>query len=68
MQIEEIRKQTKKSGLDTRALDVPITALIRTIHKSDGKPTCFRTDKRWSCSEACEWAPDCKKLVAAWQR
>jgi len=68
MHIEEIRKQSRTNGLDARALNVPTATPIRTIQKSDGKPACFRTNMRWSCSEACEWAPDCKKLVAAWKR
>ena len=64
MHIEEIQKQPRKNTLDTRVFEARNAMLIET----DGKPTCFRTDKRWSCREACEWAPDCKKLVAAWQR
>ena len=32
------------------------------------KPSCFRTDKRFLCSEHCCWARSCKKLVAAWCR
>ncbi len=32
------------------------------------KPLCFRTDKRFHCSERCRWEGSCKKLVAAWLR
>jgi hypothetical protein len=32
------------------------------------KPSCFRTDKRFHCSEQCPWARSCKKLVAVWLR
>ncbi len=47
--------------------DVPAKA-APTAELSEQKPSCFRTDKRFHCSENCRWAGSCKKLVAAWLR
>lgn len=35
---------------------------------ASGKKDCFRSDKRFTCREACSLQRECKKLVAEWKR
>jgi len=41
---------------------------IREIQMKRGGEPCFLSDKRYSCSEVCEWSDACKKLKAVWLR
>ena len=40
----------------------------RAIQRQRGKEPCFSTDKRYGCTESCEWRKDCAKLRAVWLR
>ncbi|MCX8049658.1 MAG: hypothetical protein N3A55_08375 [Methylohalobius sp.] len=31
-------------------------------------PPCFRSDERYFCTRRCDWAKECKKLIAEWLR
>ncbi len=42
--------------------------LIRTIQVLRGEEPCFSTDKRFSCTDECEWRQSCRKLRAVWLR
>ena len=41
---------------------------VRAIQGQRGKEQCFSTDKRYGCTEQCEWRKDCLKLRAVWLR
>lgn len=41
---------------------------VRAIQRQRGKEQCFSTDKRYGCTEPCEWRKDCVKLRAVWLR
>jgi hypothetical protein len=41
---------------------------IRSIQIMRADDPCFRTAKRYTCTEVCEWSKDCRKLVALWMR
>ncbi|WP_157662698.1 hypothetical protein [Sulfuriferula sp. AH1] len=42
--------------------------LIRIMQLQYGDEPCFATDKRYTCTELCEWGRECRKLVAQWRR
>lgn len=42
--------------------------IIRLVQLQRGDDPCFATDKRYTCTEICEWGRECRKLVAQWQR
>ncbi len=42
--------------------------LIRLMQLQHGNEPCFATDKRYTCTELCEWGRECRKLVAQWRR
>lgn len=48
--------------------DMPIKTLVRAIQQARGDTPCFLSDKRYDCAGTCEWASDCKPLVAEWLR
>ncbi|MFN3918861.1 MAG: hypothetical protein ACK4JF_01055 [Methylohalobius sp.] len=35
---------------------------------NNNHPPCFRTDERYFCTKRCQWAKECKKLIAEWLR
>jgi hypothetical protein len=42
--------------------------IIRGIQKQRQQEPCFATDKRYACSEECEWRASCRRLRAVWVR
>lgn len=42
--------------------------IIRIMQLQRGDEPCFATDKRYTCTELCEWGKECRKLVAQWRR
>lgn len=41
---------------------------VRAIQTQRGEEPCYSTDKRYNCTEPCEWRKDCTKLRAVWLR
>ena len=44
------------------------TQQIRSIQIQRADEPCFRTAKRYTCTQVCEWGKECRKLVAQWKR
>lgn len=44
------------------------TQQIRSIQIARADEPCFGTNKRYTCTEVCEWSTECRKLVAQWKR
>jgi len=45
------------------------TSAERTIHRSQKKPLCFRSDERYFCRRRdCPLRADCFRLIAEWHR
>lgn len=43
-------------------------ALVRDIQRAEGKQPCFGTERRLGCRQECEWARECRGLIAEWLR
>lgn len=41
---------------------------VRAIQTQRGEEPCYSTDKRYNCTDPCEWRKDCTKLRAVWLR
>lgn len=44
------------------------TQLIRRVQVLRGGEPCFSTEKRYNCTDDCEWSQNCRKLRAVWLR
>jgi hypothetical protein len=66
MTIEQLQQLAFDFGLKTCAPCTTHTQLIRDIQLRRGGDPCFQTEKRYNCSEVCEWSPECRKLKAQW--
>lgn len=42
--------------------------LVNIIQQAQGYEPCFQSEQRYGCTRDCEWAPECKKLLAEWRR
>lgn len=42
------------------------TQLIRLTQLRGGGDPCYLSDKRYNCTEKCEWSLECRKLRAKW--
>lgn len=42
------------------------TQLVREVQLRHGKEPCFASEKRYGCTEPCEWNRECRKLRARW--
>lgn len=68
MNIEALQSLAGEIGLHQLG-DMPTQKfLIREIQKQRGNEPCYLTDKRYACSENCEWRTSCQKLRAVWLR
>lgn len=68
MNIEALQALASELGLYKRG-DMPTQKfLIRAIQRQIGEEPCYLTDKRYNCTEDCEWRAGCQKLRAVWLR
>ncbi len=46
----------------------PRGRLVRSIQQAQGEQACFKTEHSKLCRSECEWATECRGLVAEWLR
>lgn len=63
MTVEQLQELACTLGLKTSSQ----TQLIRHIQLLRGGDPCFSTEKRYGCTEICEWSQECRKLKAHWR-
>ena len=66
MTVEQLQQLAFDFGLKA---SVPYTSkiqLIRNIQLLRGKDPCFSSEKRYFCTDVCEWSSECRKLRAQW--
>lgn len=68
MNLAELQRLANELGLNAHATQASQTELIRTIQALRGDEPCFSTDKRYDCTEICDWRYNCRKLRAIWLR
>ena len=68
MTTAQLQELAKAYGININDSPVSQTKLIRNIQVLRGDTPCFSTDKRYDCTEDCEWRQDCRKLRAVWLR
>ncbi|MBW8371952.1 MAG: hypothetical protein K0M66_13410 [Thiobacillus sp.] len=66
MTIEQLQKLACDFGLEAHAPYTSQTQLVRNIQLRCGGDPCFATEKRYGCTEICEWSGECRKLKAQW--
>jgi len=66
MTIEKLQKLVCEFGLETCAPYTSQTQLIRLIQLQCGDEPCFSSEKRYGCSEVCEWSGECRERKAQW--
>jgi hypothetical protein len=66
MTIEQLQQLVSDSGLEACAPCSSKTQIIRNIQVQRGGVPCFSTEKRYRCTEICEWSAECRKLKAKW--
>ena len=66
MTVEQLQKLVCDFGLEACAPYTSQTQLIRLIQLQCGDEPCFSSEKRYGCSEVCEWSGECRKLKAQW--
>lgn len=67
MTATQLRQRIFDSGLETAIPTTSQTQLIRLIQLRSGREPCYLSDKRYSCTEMCEWSAECRKLRAKWR-
>jgi len=67
MTFKQLQQLALDIGLDPTATYTTQTHRIRTIQLQRGVEPCFLTEKRYTCSEICEWSQECRKLRAQWK-
>lgn len=68
MTLRELQQLACDFGLKEYATHTSQTELIRAIQALRGEEPCFSTDKRYDCTDVCEWRQNCRKLRAVWLR
>lgn len=64
----QLQQLASELGVNKYASFKSQTRLIRDIQVHRGTAPCFSTEKRYSCTENCEWSQNCRKLRAVWLR
>ena len=67
MTYKQLQQLAFDIGLDPTTHYTSQTQRIRTIQLQRGLEPCFVTEKRYTCSEICEWSQECRKLRAQWK-
>ena len=68
MTTAQLQQLASNLGIKSSAIPASKTGLIRAIQVLRNDEPCFSTDKRYDCTEICEWRQDCRKLRAVWLR
>jgi hypothetical protein len=66
MTIAQLQQLASNFGLKASVPYTSQTQLIRNIQLLRGDEPCFSSQKRYACTEICEWSQDCRKLKAQW--
>lgn len=66
MTVEQLQQLACESGLESSVPYTSQTQLIRKIQLLRGKEPCFLSEKRYLCTDICEWSQECRKLRAQW--
>lgn len=66
MTIEQLQQLAFDFGFQEHTLYASPAQLIRYIQLRRGSDPCFLTEKRYVCTETCEWSSECRKLKAQW--
>ncbi len=62
MNVTEIKKYAKGKGVEAGTMKKK--ELIRAIQAAEGNPTCYGSERKFSCPEIkCLWETDCKKEI-----
>lgn len=67
MTVEQLQQLAFDFGLESSAPNTSQAQLIRNIQLRCGGDPCFSTEKRYGCTEICEWSGECRKLKAQWK-
>lgn len=68
MTLMELQQLARDLGVKEYATHTSQTELVRMIQALRGNEPCFSTDKRYDCTDVCEWRQNCRKLRAVWLR
>ncbi len=68
MTVTQMQQRIFDSGLEAAIPSTSQTELIRLIQLRSGHEPCYLSDKRYFCTEKCEWSEECRKLRAKWSR
>ena len=66
MTVEQMQQLAFEFGLKPSVPYTSQTQLIWNIQLLSGKDPCFSSEKRYFCTETCEWSKECRKLRAQW--
>lgn len=66
MTVEQLQQLACEFGLKASTPYTSQTQLIRNIQLLRGNEPCFSSEKRYVCTEICEWSQECRKLRAQW--
>lgn len=66
MTVEQLQQLAFDSGLKVSAPYTSKIQLIRNIQLLRGKDPCFSSERRYFCTDVCEWSSECRKLRAQW--
>jgi hypothetical protein len=66
MTIEQLQKLACDFGFQEYTRYASQAQLIRYIQLRRGSEPCFQTEKRYVCTNTCEWRAECRKLKAQW--
>lgn len=65
MTAEQLQELASNAGLEVPHYSTQ-AQIIRDIQLRRGGDPCFQTEKRYLCTEKCEWSGECRKLKAQW--
>lgn len=69
LELSALAARARRAGVPGAGLTGSQVALVHALQTARGEETCFRTEKRWSCTEPdCEWRRECRRLMAEWMR
>lgn len=64
MTVEQLQQLATELGLKAPASQ---TQVIRFIQLAGGGEPCFSSEKRYACTQVCDWRQECRKLRAQWR-
>jgi len=67
MTVQQLQQLAFNFGLETSVHNTSQTQIIRNIQLRCGGEPCFSTERRYGCTEKCEWSGECRTLKAHWR-